>query len=236
MKLADLLGRTRAVLLDFDGPVCALFAGRPMASVAADLHAIIGERLGTVPAEIVEPAVDPVHLLRRVAALGDAELSSAVADALRAAELAAVATARPTPGARDVFRTAQVTGRRVGVVSNHHGDAVEKYLHANDLLQYVDGIAGRCDGMDPRDLMPDPLLVRAGLTAARQTARVQPAGAVLVGDSASVVEAARAAGVPTVGYANQPGTRERLAAAGADIVVETLDELADALRMTAGGA
>ena len=36
-----------------------------------------------------------------------------------------------------------------------------------------------------------------------------------VGDSESDVMAGRAAGIPTIGYANRPGKRQRLAEAGA---------------------
>jgi phosphoglycolate phosphatase-like HAD superfamily hydrolase len=129
VNLADVLGRTRCLLIDVDGPICAVFAGYPPSTVVAELHAVIAARLGTVPTEIVELTANPLRTLRRVAELGDAELTQAVADALRDAELAAVASAAPTPGADDVLRAAQDTGRRVAIVSNNSEDAVEKYLH-----------------------------------------------------------------------------------------------------------
>ena len=39
-----------------------------------------------------------------------------------------------------------------------------------------------------------------------------------------------AAGVPTIGYADKPGKRHRPADAGADLVVDTRQTLAEALR------
>jgi HAD superfamily hydrolase (TIGR01509 family) len=227
MKLADLLGRTSALLLDFDGPICAVFAGYPASTVAAELHAVIADRLGTVPPEIAELTTNPLRILRRVADLGDAELTRAIADACRDAEVAAVATASPTPGAGDVLRAARECGRRVAVISNNSSDAVEKYLQSRDLVRYIDGIAARFDDMDPRLLKPDPLMVKAGLA----TVRARPADAVLVGDSVSDIEAGRAGGTATIGYANKPGKHERLTDAGADVVIDTMTELADAVRL-----
>ena len=229
MNLPDLLGRTCALLIDFDGPICAVFAGYPAPTVAAELHAVVASRLGTVPTNIAELTANPLHILRRVADLGDAELTRMVADALRDAELAAVATAAPTPGAADVLRAAHEAGRRVAIVSNNHGDAVEKYLHAQDLIGYVDSIAGRVDGMDPRQLKPDPLLIRVGLT----TIGAGATDAVLVGDSEGDIEAGRAAGTATIGYANKPCKRERLAGAGADVVIDTMTEIARAVQLAA---
>ncbi len=46
MTLEDLLARTNALVLDFDGPICAVFAGYPAAAVAAELHTIVADRLG----------------------------------------------------------------------------------------------------------------------------------------------------------------------------------------------
>jgi hypothetical protein len=104
MNLVDLLGRTRCLLIHFDGPICAVFADYPTSTVAAELHAVIAARIGTVPANIAELTANPLRIVRQVADLGDAELTRAVADALRDAELAAVATATPPPGAADVLR------------------------------------------------------------------------------------------------------------------------------------
>ncbi|GII25496.1 HAD family hydrolase [Planosporangium mesophilum] len=221
------LADRRALLLDFDGPVCAVFADYPAATAAAQLHAVIRDRLGHVPPDIASLTGHPLGILRRTADLGDDELTRAVADACRDAELTAVASAAPTPGAVDVLHAAHDSGCAVAIVSNNHADAIEKYLSAHDLLGYVGGIAGRTDGMDPRLLKPHPLLVTAGLA----TVNAQPADAVFVGDSETDIEAGRAAGVTTIGYANKPGKRERLA--DADLVVDSLTPLVDAIRRLA---
>jgi phosphoglycolate phosphatase-like HAD superfamily hydrolase len=54
-----------------------------------------------------------------------------------------------------------------------------------------------------------------------------PADSVLVGDSLSDIEGARAAGVKVVGYANRP--HKVLAFQHADVVVETMENVYEAL-------
>jgi phosphoglycolate phosphatase len=228
--LVRVLTGTRYLLLDFDGPICSVFAGYPAAAVADELRAVAtehGAALTALAAEL-DGVTSPHRLLRLVARTSDAAVARAVMDALRDKELAAIATAEPTAGAEDVLRAAADTGRRVAIVSNNTSHAVERYLFTRDLMRYIDGIAARPDDLDPVHLKPDPLLVRAGLT----TLQAEPAVAVLVGDTTDDIEAGQAAGVPTIGYANKPGKRERLGDAGADALTDTMSDLATALRAT----
>jgi phosphoglycolate phosphatase len=227
VNLIDLLARKPCLLLDFDGPICAVFAGYTTEAAASELRAVIADRRGSVPHMIDEVGAHPLGILRRVAGLGDPELTRAVADTCRDAEVRAVATAAPTPGAGDVLRAAHDGGRQVAIVSNNSGEAVRTYLDAHDLNGYVDHIAARYDGMDPHRLKPNPHLVDAAISALR----ARSADAILVGDSDSDIEAGRAAAIVTIGYANKPGKRERLA--NADTVIDTMTELADALRLVA---
>jgi phosphoglycolate phosphatase-like HAD superfamily hydrolase len=225
-SLAGLLRHKYGLLIDFDGPLCSVFAGHPASAVAAELHAVVAARLGSVPADIAALTADPLQILRRVAGLGDAELTRAVADTCRDAEVHAVATATPTPGAADVLRTAHHAGIRVAIISNNSSQAVRSYLEAHDLIRYLNHASTRHDGMDHHRPGPDPHTIDTLLSVLR----VYEEDAVLVGDSESDIEAGRAAGVTTIGYANKPGKRERLA--DADAVIDTMTELADALRAT----
>ena len=217
------------LLLDFDGPICAVFAGYTTRTAADELHAAIADRFGSVPPEIEELGAHPLGILRRVADLGEPSLVRAVARACRDAEVRAIATATPTPGAVDVLRAARAGGRLVAIVSNNSAEAVRAYLDAHELNPYVDHIAARHDGMDPRLLKPNPYLLHAALSALHR----RPADAILVGDSVSDVEAAQAVRVPTVGYANKPGKLRRLADTSADVVIDGMIQLADALRLVA---
>jgi phosphoglycolate phosphatase-like HAD superfamily hydrolase len=55
---------------------------------------------------------------------------------------------------------------------------------------------------------------------------------VFIGDSVTDIQAGRAARTPTIGYANRP-KRRCLTGAGADVVIDTMHELARALRSAA---
>lgn len=71
-------------------------------------------------------------------------------------------------------------------------------------------------------MKPDPELLHQALRALR----TDPASSVLVGDSTTDVDAARAASVRTIGYANKPDKDTRLRAAGVDAVADSMSDLA----------
>jgi phosphoglycolate phosphatase len=232
MTLVDLVARARCLLLDFDGPICSVFAGYPAATVAQELREVVREQMaGELPPSIAASHAGPLQLLGEVDALGGDELTRVVADACRDAETAAVATARPTPGAEDLLRVAHCAGRRVVIVSNNASAAVETYLGRHNLTRYIDGVAARLDGMPPRLLKPHPFLIERGLT----TVHAQPADALFIGDSVTDVEAGQAAGTPTIGFANKPGKHQRLAAAGAVAVINSMQALVQAIESVATG-
>ena len=64
---------------------------------------------------------------------------------------------------------------------------------------------------DPALLKPSPHLIIQAVEALD----AEPGECTLVGDSVTDVQAARLASVQSIGYANEPGIPERLAAAGA---------------------
>jgi len=226
--LVDILRRTRTLLIDFDGPICAVFAGYPATVVADELRRLIAAHGGSIPAD-TDGDEGPISILRRIGQTGPATLVRAVADALRDAEVKAVETAEPTSGADDLLRFAQAVGRRVAVVSNNSEEAVRRYLQQHGLSGYVEHISARYDGMDARHLKPSDHLIRRALDALGST----PAEAALVGDSTVDVAASRAAAVVAViGYANKPGKRDSLAAAGVQAIIETTAEMAAALRVS----
>lgn len=219
--LAALVDRAHVLLLDFDGPVCAVFARHPASAVAHELRRLLADRSVPLPAGIRrEP--DPLVVLRFTATLGRPAVVRLVDEALTRAEVTAAGTAAPTPYGREVILAAQQTGRRVAVVSNNAAECVRTYLSARRLTPYVHPVVGRPEGA-PGRMKPDPYPVLAAL----RELDAEPADCVLVGDSATDVEAAHAAGVAAIGYANKPGKRGRLAAA--DAVVDSMAELVAAL-------
>ncbi|PZF84399.1 HAD family hydrolase [Micromonospora deserti] len=221
--LGRLLAGVGAVLLDFDGPVCSIFAGYPAPQVAAELVDVLRRHGVDVPPDLAsEP--DPLEVLRRTGSAGEHGITRAVEDALCAAERRAVETAEPAPYGREVIVAARHAGMPVAVVSNNSAGAVSAYLAAHRLAVYVSSVVGRAYA-DPNRMKPNPEPI---LQAARAVGE-PPSRCVLVGDSLSDIDGARAAGVGVIGYANRPAKVETFRAAGADVVIASMSELACAL-------
>jgi HAD superfamily hydrolase (TIGR01509 family) len=222
VELRSIIGRTHDLLLHIDGPICSIYAGLPAPSVAARLRELLGFDGKSLPDSVTDED-DPIEVFRFTSGL-DSDTAVRVEAALRDAERAATATATPTPYAREVIQACQQTGRRVAIISNNSQAAVETYLRAEHLAEHVDVVVGRTEP-DPRLLKPHPHLVLQALYALDS----DPATCAFVGDSASDIQSAQAAGTYSVGYANKPGKVERLHRAGADVVVTTMTELQAAL-------
>lgn len=221
--LTELVSRTRALMLDFDGPVCSVFAGYPAPEIADQLRRLLGQLGVPVSAELKEDD-DPLSIYRHSVTGGPAVVAT-VHEALVAAELEAVATAAPTPGAVDVIAAAVEGGQRLAVVSNNAADAVAAYLQRHRLADQIEYVAARRTP-DPTLMKPNPRFLIDAATALG----VAVNASALVGDSATDAEAAKAAGAYAIGLANKPGKARRLSAAGADVVIESMTTLAASLR------
>jgi HAD superfamily hydrolase (TIGR01509 family) len=223
--LSRIAGRTRHLLLDFDGPICSVFAGMPAPTVASQLRDLLYVEGITLSPEVAQ-AQDPLAVLRHVGGLGE-KWAQRIEAALRRAEVAAVHTAEPTPQAREVMEACWTTGRTVAVVSNNSRAAVETYLAAHDLAQYVEVISARTEP-DPAFMKPGPHLI----TQALSRLGADQGECTLVGDSVTDIHSAEAAGIRSIGFANKPGKRERLTRSGADAIITNMTELAQALANT----
>jgi phosphoglycolate phosphatase-like HAD superfamily hydrolase len=217
-KPLPLMESAEAVLLDFDGPVCSLFAGYPASGVADHLRDLViasGAEVGAA----IRGTTDPLTVLRLTAEQHPALLAS-VDDALTLAERVAAHTARSTPGALEFLIDCDRARRPVVIVSNNSRDGVEVYLQDRHLWLLVGQIFGR--PVRRPDLMkPHPARVDAALAFLQ----VDPERAVLIGDSVSDLRAAQACRVPFIGYADRPEKRDVLVRAGADVVIDSLSEL-----------
>ncbi|SIR96024.1 HAD family hydrolase [Micromonospora avicenniae] len=221
--LGRLLGEVDAVLLDFDGPVCSIFAGYPAPQVAVELVNVLRRQGVDLPPSLAtEP--DPLEVLRWTGSTGDQEATRAVEDALCAAERRAVASAEPTPFGREVIVAARQAGLPVVVVSNNSAGAVAAYLTAHRLAGHVSPVVGRAYA-EPNRMKPNPEPILRAVEALGAT----PGRCVLVGDSLSDIEGARAAEVRVVGYANRPPKAEAFRAAGADVVITSMGAIAGVL-------
>jgi HAD superfamily hydrolase (TIGR01509 family) len=206
--------------LDFDGPVCSIFAGYPAPRVAAELVALVDVEGVAIPPEVRSEG-DPLAVLRWVGETCSHDMTTAVEEALCAAELHAAGLAAPTPFGREVIIGAHAQGVPVAVVSNNSAVAIEAYLTAHNLAVYVTPIIGRAYA-DPRRMKPNPHPV---LDAVR-TLGAEPESCVLIGDSLSDIEAAHAAGVAAIGYANRAWKIDAFKAA--EIIVTSMRDIVEA--------
>jgi HAD superfamily hydrolase (TIGR01509 family) len=222
IPLYRIISRTRHLLLDFDGPVCSVFAGMSSDEVANEFRRRLAAIGVTIPAGI-RSVSDPLEVFRVIAARGRNAGQLAQRE-LALLETQAMASAQPTDGAAGLITTARQVGMSVAIVSNNSGQAIAAYLRKYDLARYVNATIGR-DDPNPAHMKPSPHRVRQAV----QMLRATPAECVLVGDQVSDVTAAHSADLAVIGYANKPGKEERLAQAGADAVITRLADLTEAI-------
>ncbi|MFH9226538.1 HAD family hydrolase [Streptomyces lydicus] len=227
-RLAAVLAQSTAVLFDFDGPLCDVFAGLPAPGVALDLAQIAAGHDSALSDKLADTR-DPLEVLRLCHA-ADAALSEPIETALTAAELKAVDVAGdPTDGAVEALRAAHDGGRRIAVVSNNSAECVRAFLVRHALAPYVHEVIGRPAGQ-PELMKPAPhsVILAASLLG------VAPSACTLIGDSTTDVTAAHAAGSTAIGFANKPAKKGAFAEIGADAITDRMHSIAEALALLSG--
>lgn len=218
--LDQLLAERSSILLDFDGPVCSIFANRPAPGVAENLRDVVRAE-GVEVASALHDERDPLEVLRWTATLGRPDVVRLVETKLCAEEFAASQTAVPTPCGREVIVGAFEAGKPTAIVSNNSAGAINSYIGRQRLGKYAMSIAGRV--FSQPDLMkpnPEPIL------RAVKSLNTSPDDCVLIGDSLADIHGAHAAGLPVIGYANRPGKVGLFTEAGADAIVTKMAEIA----------
>nr|WP_246033652.1 HAD family hydrolase [Streptomyces hundungensis] len=213
------------MLFDFDGPICDVFAGSPAPDVARHLAETLAEFDAALGSK-AHGTDDPMEILRLAPQGGESALR-AIEDELTKAEVTAVRLAGPPiAGAVAALEGARASGRKVAIVSNNSADCVRAFLLLHGLSQLVDTVVGRAP-YQPDAMKPDP----HSLLVAASELDTPPYDCTLIGDSVTDVEAAKATGGRSVGFANKPGKGRALADAGADTVVTTMGDVAEGLRL-----
>ncbi|WPB92263.1 HAD family hydrolase [Streptomyces malaysiensis] len=222
-KLTKVVEATSGVLFDFDGPICDVFAGRSAPGVARELAEVVVQYDATLGGK-VDGVGDPMEILR-LAMQGGEPVIRAIEESLTKAEVSAIKVAGPpVPGAVAALEAAHSSGRKVAVVSNNSTACVRAYLMLHGLRHLVHEVIGRA-AYRPELMKPDP----HSLLLAAARLRVHPHHCTLIGDSVTDVEAARAAGTMSIGFANKPQKDLALAETGANAVVTDMTTIADAL-------
>lgn len=204
-------------MFDFDGPVCSVFAGRPAPKVAQRLRKLV-EAAVPLPPEL-SVTTDPMVFLQAAPHL-PADVGEMVRLQLEADERAAIESAEPTPGAHAAIADCARASKVVSIVSNNDAEAVATYLARHGLGNYVSYISAR-RSPDPTLMKPHPHLVLAAIEAAGRAAELS----VLIGDSVTDIEAARAARTASIGYANKFGKFASFEMAGADAIITDMHEI-----------
>jgi phosphoglycolate phosphatase len=221
--LDAIIARTRWLLIDFDGPICSIFARLPAPSVADHLRKVIASQSVQLPGEI-ERTPDPMEVFAFAGTVSP-ELAVRVEAELTEQEVAAVTTAEPTPYIHDVLAACHESGRITAVVSNNSERAVQTYLARHGLDDRTGPVFARTSH-DYKLLKPSPHLIEKAVLSLNAA----PAATALVGDSITDIEGARVAGVQSIGYANKAGKSQFMAAAGSGSVISSLSHLALMLR------
>ncbi|MGO4360901.1 HAD family hydrolase [Terrabacter sp. RAF57] len=202
------------MLLDFDGPVTLLM---PPPSNAHAAEAARAPLAGTALPREVATTTDHLAVLRWTADNAPVRLDD-VERACIDAEINAARISTPTPGALRFLDICAQKGKPVVVVSNNAADAVATFLNRYDATSLVRGIVGR-EPRRPDLLKPHPSLVLAALDLLQFPAD----DTILIGDSDTDVQVAHRTGVRSIGYAKSPARGRALKAAGADVVVDSMD-------------
>ncbi|MEY9841864.1 HAD family hydrolase [Streptacidiphilus sp. EB103A] len=221
---ARMLSAASVVLLDFDGPICSVFASLTAVGVAEDLRGRLARAGADLPPDLA--GMDDPHLLLR--RLPGALLSRGASDGeirlltrqfhdwLSGAERMAVKSARATPGASEAISGLIALGKTVRIVSNNAAAAIVDYLCRDGVKVgaiQAEQVFGRPD--DPHLMKPNPHLL---LEALKSLGPLGDAGhCVFIGDAPSDVSAAAEAGVKFIGFTGGAEARQkRLLDAGAD--------------------
>jgi phosphoglycolate phosphatase len=133
---------------------------------------------------------------------------------------------RPYPGVPALLAQLGQAGIQCAVLTNKPEDFARAILDHLGLATWFVEIAGEAPGTARK---PDPGLLRAVL----EQARAMPAASAYVGDGAIDVATARNAGVRSIAVSWGYGSREELARAAPDRLVDSVAALADLL--LAGG-
>ncbi|WP_372343794.1 HAD family hydrolase [Streptomyces sp. KL116D] len=238
-ELAELVRDSGCVLLDFDGPICRLFAGRSAEVIALEQEQWLKDQgLGEVlKAEERERGdsqsfLDPPDPLARLARVAHERPKSDLVIAMEkrhaAQELSAVPTAWPTPYADVVIPTWAARGARLAIATNNSPQAARRYVDERRLSRYFEPhIYGRT--ADLGLLKPHPHCLNRAITAIGAA----PRRTLMVGDTVTDLAAARAAGVRFLGFAYNKRAVRALRDAGAEQVITSWKPVLDILRATA---
>lgn len=215
LSVEEFFRTRRLLILDFDGPVTRLLPD-PRHIELADAVKRLLRNHGAVLPPTVTAAIDHVQVLR-YAAQALPSLLPDVEELCSAAELQAAHTATPAAGAIELLDLRRRQHHPVAIVTNNDARVVGRFAQRHGIDLSGCTVHGRGPGHADR-LKPSPWMLEAAL----HVHGCVPSEALLVGDSATDIAAAHAAGMPCVGVAVGQERAAALITVGADGVVGDL--------------
>lgn len=203
----------RAILLDFDGVVCDLFAGYPSEQITQELiHA--ARQKGYSSSLDID---DPLELLRQLGE-DNAALAHEIDHLFAEKEYLAAESAQPLRGMHDFFSFCKKHTLSVVIVTNNSPQSIKHYqeLHSLPTLKIFGRVAGKPTLLKPSSYSLDQALQQLN-TPANQ--------AVMVGDMLTDIQAAQAASCRSIGISGDPELQGELKNAGATHIVANAKEL-----------
>lgn len=233
--LLRLLADTRAVLFDFDGPVCDLFRGVPTDDVAEQVKEAARPYWGWRDPEDrgrldpdVESCDDSHGILRCLRDMYERPaLKKLSPEPLELAEL--IVTEQETKALRAAVQAPHIVtlvdllrelGMRLVVVSNNAEGPISTYLQQPDFHRKFEGVFGR-DPHDARRMKPEPHCVVRAL----EHLGLPASSCIVIGDQLTDLKASLAAGTCFVGYTQEEIRAREMKQGGANAVVSTHSSL-----------
>ncbi|WP_435273073.1 HAD family hydrolase [Streptomyces parvulus] len=233
--LRALLRPVRAVLFDFDGPVCDLFGGASTASVADQIK-VESRRYWNSLDPDVSTCDDSHGILRPLREMYErrpkGELSprpiALAEEIVTALEMKIARSAAPIPEFTALVDALDDLDVRMVIVSNNAEAPIRDYLERLGVGDRFAAVCGRDPG-DARLMKPHPDCVHRALTHL-----ALPADAcLLVGDQLTDLTAARRAGTPFLGLTRDEVRAKEMRHLGAAAVLRSHLPLIEAARALA---
>jgi len=208
------MGRTRAILFDFDGTLADAYAG--IAASVNHVRAAHGLKPLTEAEVRKHVGHGPLHLLEQTVPGGDPERDVPLYRAHHPSVMKS--GTRLLPGALETLSTLKRCGFLVAICSNKPSVFTRELLDYLKIAPLVDAVLGPDDVPQPK---PAPDMLRAAL----ERLHASPTEAVYVGDMAIDVQVARAAGIVVCVIPTGSDDRAALEAAQPDRILGGLLEL-----------
>lgn len=218
MKTVEELTKDKKLyIFDFDGVIAD--TGNDIAACVQKTQAHFGASVLSVEEIISNVGFGAKYLIERTVCNScDAPIDEAVSWYADCFYENCVVKTELYGGFRELLETLRSQGNSMCVVTNKPLRVSERSLELLGIREFFDVVM--CPENTPKmKPAPDGLLISMFMTG------FLPENTVMVGDSASDIEAGKAAGVKTCGVLYGIGNKEKLLAAGADIYVNTPVEI-----------